>query len=154
MAKNEAPGCAGTTCNDDTCLACQVAQAKNAHADVMAALKSLDGHIADISVSIDALRKAYVGGGGPGAKTESGIAAVRPPPKSDPTPEKKPAAPAPEEAKEKLTIDNVRPRVLEWIKAHGRDQFVAVLAKFGAAKLPDVKEADLPALLAALDAVK
>lgn|SRR5574340_769526 len=148
MAKNDtAPGCAGTACNDDTCLACQVAQAKNAHADIMAVLKSLDGHLSDLTLTIDNFRKAYVGGGR--APVEAGVAAIRPPkteaakdlPKAEPTLETP-----------KLTIDNVRPRVLEWIKAHGRDAFVAVLGKFGASKLPDVKEADLPALMLLLEA--
>ncbi len=170
MAKKEetaaAPqGCLGTECSNGTCLACQVAQAATHHAEVIAVAKAIDAHLGDVAKELTSLRNAVVDAlrAGPGALPALGSKAERKPAEATPpaphieTPkaETKPAEvakPAETKAETKLTIDAVRPKVLEWIKAHGRDKLVAILAKFGAAKLPDIKDADLPRFVAELDA--
>lgn len=119
-------GCLGAQCGDGTCVSCQVDMARRHHAETMAAAR-------DIAAAVRELR---------GVPEKA--AADAPAPARTPAPE---AAAAPAPPAQKLTIESVRPLVLEWIKANGRDPFVAILQKFGAQRLPDVKEADLPRLL-------
>lgn len=142
MAKKEETqqGCLGTVCQDSTCLSCQVAQAERHHTETLAAIKMVANGLANVAEEIRAFR-------GVSSDTAQPARPAATPAKTEtPTP----AQATPAAAPEKMTIDTVRPRVLEWIKAHGRDKFVAVLAKFGASKLPDVKDADLPRLLTEL----
>lgn len=142
-------GCLGTACSDSTCLACQVAQADRHHAETLGAIKTLTNSLSNIAEEIRAFRGVPAGiPTSPPAQTPASNPAPVPQASAS-TPTPTPAA-APEKP---LTVDAVRPMVLDWIKVHGRDKFVAVLAKFGAAKLPDIKDADLSKLVAELKAV-
>ncbi len=134
MAKktdSEAQGCLGTQCNDSTCLACQVAQSARQHAETLAALNRV----------VEAIPRLTAPSASTGGQTGGQMAPVADQP---------PAKVADQPPAKELTIDGLRPLVLEWIKANGRDKFVAVLQKFGAAKLPDIKPIDLPRLAAEL----
>lgn len=141
-AQTQYPGCLGTTCADGTCLACQVSQSERHHEDVIAAIKDLGAHIGDVAVELTNLRRHL---GGPTAPTPAARAApaaeAKAPEATAPAAETKPAETAPAK---KLTIDTVRPAVLEWVKANGREKLVTILSEFGAQKFPDVKDADLP----------
>lgn len=121
-------GCLGAQCSDGTCVSCQVDMVRRHHAETTAAAR-------DIAAAVRELR---------GVPERAAADAPVPATTRTPAPE---AAVAPAPPAQKLTIESVRPLVLDWIKANGRDPFVAILQKFGAQRLPDVKEADLPKLL-------
>lgn len=86
-------------------------------------------------------------------KAEKKQEAVKPEAASTPTTAEEPAAleakAETSEAKPAATYDDAAKAITSLAKAKGRDAAMAVLAKFGAAKLPDVKPEDFAAVIAA-----
>ncbi len=163
--KAEAPqGCLGTECSNQSCVACQVAQAAQFHAEAMEVGARIAGAVEGLGKEVSILRNAIVEVSEYRAQKTPGTperakdraaptAAVKA--EAQPTPanaggsavEAPAASAAPTTPAAKVTIDTIRPKVLEWIKKNGRDKFLAILGKFSAQKLPDVKDADLSKLM-------
>lgn len=66
--------------------------------------------------------------------------------KEEPTPEEEPA-PAEEKEKPNYTMADVRAKLSEISKAGKKDEVKALIASFGAEKLPEIKEDDFPEVM-------
>lgn len=128
-------GCLGAQCGDGTCVACQVGMAQRHHSESVSAARDVAAAVREL---VAAVRGQAAPSSPPAPSAPTTVAAGQ---------QTAEVAAAPAAPAQKLTIESVRPAVLEWIKANGRDPFIAILQKFGAQRLPDVKEADLPRLL-------
>lgn len=144
-------GCLGVDCTNGSCVACQIAIATAQHGEVLAALTQIVAGLSDVAKEVTTLRHALLDAAAGNANRLGAAPRTEP---AAPAKSEVPATPAPKTAlpakPEALTVDSVRPIVLEWVRTHGREALIAAFAKFNAQKLPDIKPSDLPAFVEVL----
>lgn len=107
---------------------------------------SIENELSKLTDALVALRESIVGA----AQETPQPAAERKPPKVSKPPEPEPPAAEPSD-EPAATVDDVR-EATKQLAALSRDAAVAVLKQFGASKVPEVKEADYGAYVAAAQA--
>ncbi|WP_299313771.1 hypothetical protein [uncultured Halomonas sp.] len=120
-------------------------------------LENLTEAVLDLNVTMKEVSELLRAGAGAQSAADDGGKDTAPPKKTEKPKAEKPKAEEPkaeEAAPEKgATRGDVSKLVLSKVKEVGRDPVVEVLGSFGAAKVSEIKDGDLPAAHAALAAL-